>query len=130
MKVKGVERERERERQRRDEDGNAPLALAPAPLPLSTFLSILSQDVPTYLPAGTILPCNLPREDVRDAFISPGYASLADLPAGAKVGSASLRRQVRGKKFHSPLPFPSTIPLPPPPFSRLPLPPPSLSLHF
>ena len=53
------------------------------------------QDVPTYLPAGTVLPCNLPREDVRDAFISPGYKSLADLPAGSKVGSASLRRQVR-----------------------------------
>ena len=28
------------------------------------------KDVPTYLPEGTILPCNLPREDVRDAFIS------------------------------------------------------------
>jgi len=26
--------------------------------------------VPTYLPAGTVLPCNLPREDVRDVFIS------------------------------------------------------------
>lgn len=31
----------------------------------------LPQDVPTYLPDGTILPCNLPREDVRDVFISP-----------------------------------------------------------
>jgi porphobilinogen deaminase len=29
------------------------------------------KDVPTYLPAGTILPCNLPREDVRDVFICP-----------------------------------------------------------
>ena len=28
------------------------------------------KDVPTYLPAGTVLPCNLPREDVRDVFIS------------------------------------------------------------
>ena len=51
------------------------------------------KDVPTYLPEGTILPCNLPREDVRDAFISPNYKSLADLPAGSVVGSASLRRQ-------------------------------------
>jgi hypothetical protein len=51
------------------------------------------KDVPTYLPEGTILPCNLPREDVRDAFISPHAASLADLPEGAVVGSASLRRQ-------------------------------------
>jgi hydroxymethylbilane synthase len=53
------------------------------------------QDVPTYLPAGTVLPCNLPREDVRDAFISPSAASLAELPEGAVVGSASLRRQAQ-----------------------------------
>jgi len=53
------------------------------------------KDVPTYLPAGTILPCNLPREDTRDVFISAGgkAKTLADLPAGSKVGSASLRRQ-------------------------------------
>lgn len=51
------------------------------------------KDVPTYLPKGTILPCNLPREDVRDAFISPKYASLAELPEGSVVGTASLRRQ-------------------------------------
>uniref|UniRef100_A0A0D6R5U8 Porphobilinogen deaminase, chloroplastic n=1 Tax=Araucaria cunninghamii TaxID=56994 RepID=A0A0D6R5U8_ARACU len=51
------------------------------------------KDVPTYLPDGTILPCNLPREDVRDAFISATAASLAELPAGSIVGSASLRRQ-------------------------------------
>ncbi|KAF3775158.1 Porphobilinogen deaminase [Nymphaea thermarum] len=51
------------------------------------------KDVPTYLPDGTILPCNLPREDVRDAFISPIATSLAELPAGSIVGSASLRRQ-------------------------------------
>ncbi len=56
----------------------------------------LFQDVPTYLPAGTILPCNLPREDVRDAFIGGGGAmSLADLKAGDVVGSASLRRQAQ-----------------------------------
>ncbi|GAX77900.1 hypothetical protein CEUSTIGMA_g5342.t1 [Chlamydomonas eustigma] len=53
------------------------------------------KDVPTYLPAGTILPCNLPREDVRDVFISPVAKSLAELPAGAVVGSASLRRQAQ-----------------------------------
>lgn len=53
------------------------------------------QDVPTYLPDGTILPCNLPREDVRDVFISPVAKSLAELPAGAIVGSASLRRQAQ-----------------------------------
>lgn len=51
------------------------------------------KDVPTYLPDGTILPCMLPREDVRDAFICLKFSSLADLPAGALVGTASLRRQ-------------------------------------
>ncbi len=56
---------------------------------------LLSQDVPTYLPEGTILPCNLPREDVRDVFISPTAKDLSELPAGAIVGSASLRRQAQ-----------------------------------
>lgn len=51
------------------------------------------KDVPTYLPEGTILPCNLPREDVRDVFISPVATDLSELPEGAIVGSASLRRQ-------------------------------------
>ncbi|KAL5207136.1 hypothetical protein ABZP36_031571 [Zizania latifolia] len=51
------------------------------------------KDVPTYLPEGTILPCNLPREDVRDAFICLTANSLSELPAGSVVGSASLRRQ-------------------------------------
>lgn len=53
------------------------------------------QDVPTYLPEGTILPCNLPREDVRDVFISPVAKDLAGLPPGSTVGSASLRRQAQ-----------------------------------
>jgi len=53
------------------------------------------KDVPTYLPEGTILPCNLPREDVRDVFISPSAKNLGELPAGAVVGSASLRRQAQ-----------------------------------
>ncbi|CAN6247046.1 unnamed protein product [Urochloa humidicola] len=51
------------------------------------------KDVPTYLPNGTVLPCNLPREDVRDVFISLTANSLAELPAGSLIGSASLRRQ-------------------------------------
>ncbi len=42
-----------------------------------------------------ILPCNLEREDVRDAFICPTASSLAELPAGSVIGSASLRRQVQ-----------------------------------
>lgn len=53
------------------------------------------KDVPTYLPEGTILPCNLPREDTRDAFISPLGSCLADLPEGSVIGSASLRRRAQ-----------------------------------
>ncbi|EFJ08660.1 hypothetical protein SELMODRAFT_447969 [Selaginella moellendorffii] len=51
------------------------------------------KDVPTYLPQGTILPCNLRREDARDAFISLKAKSLAELPPGSVVGTASLRRK-------------------------------------
>ncbi|KAI8006359.1 hypothetical protein LOK49_LG07G01013 [Camellia lanceoleosa] len=51
------------------------------------------KDVPTYLPDKTILPCNLPREHVRDAFISLSAALLAKLPAGSTVGTASLGKK-------------------------------------
>jgi hydroxymethylbilane synthase len=50
------------------------------------------KDVPTALPAGIVLPCVLERGDPRDAFISLKVERLADLPAGAVVGTASLRR--------------------------------------
>lgn len=53
------------------------------------------KDMPTAQPDGLLLDCYLPREDVRDAFVSPGAASLADLPAGAVVGSSSLRRRAQ-----------------------------------
>jgi len=55
------------------------------------------KDVPTELPPGLEIACLLPREDPRDAFISPVAATLDGLPAGAVVGSSSLRRvaQVR-----------------------------------
>lgn len=50
------------------------------------------KDVPTVLPDGIVLPCVLPREDVRDAFLSLKYTGLDDLPEGAVIGSSSLRR--------------------------------------
>lgn len=53
------------------------------------------KDMPTLQPAGLILNCYLPREDVRDAFISPHAARLMDLPLGAVVGSSSLRRRAQ-----------------------------------
>lgn len=52
-----------------------------------------SKDMPTVLPDGLEISTYLPREDVRDAFISPKAGKLADLPHGAVVGSSSLRRQ-------------------------------------
>ncbi len=51
------------------------------------------KDVPMELPEGFALAAVLEREDPRDAFVSNDYASLADLPAGAVVGTSSLRRQ-------------------------------------
>ncbi len=50
------------------------------------------KDVPMELPEGFTLAAVLEREDPRDAFVSNDYASLADLPEGAVVGSSSLRR--------------------------------------
>ena len=53
------------------------------------------KDMPVLQPEGLIIDCYLPREDVRDAFVSPGFKRLADLPEGAKVGSSSLRRRAQ-----------------------------------
>ena len=52
-----------------------------------------SKDMATILPNGLELSAFLPREDVRDAFLSPRAKSIMDLPHGAVIGSASLRRQ-------------------------------------
>ncbi len=52
------------------------------------------KDVPMVLPEGFALACVMEREDPRDAFVSPRYARLQDLPQGAVVGTSSLRRQV------------------------------------
>ena len=52
------------------------------------------KDVPMDLPEGFALACVLEREDPRDAFVSPRYATLDELPQGAVVGTSSLRRVV------------------------------------
>ncbi|MFK3778932.1 hydroxymethylbilane synthase [Agrobacterium sp. NPDC089420] len=52
-----------------------------------------SKDMPTVLPQGLHLSAFLPREDMRDAFIGRTAPKLMELPHGAVVGSASLRRQ-------------------------------------
>ncbi|QCI69179.1 hydroxymethylbilane synthase [Phreatobacter stygius] len=54
-----------------------------------------SKDMPTVLPDGLGLTAFLAREDVRDAFIGHAVKNLVDLPQGAVVGSASLRRQAQ-----------------------------------
>jgi len=51
------------------------------------------KDVPMDLPEGFALAAILEREDPRDAFVSNNYDGLDDLPAGAVVGTSSLRRQ-------------------------------------
>ncbi|MEX0310054.1 MAG: hydroxymethylbilane synthase, partial [Tateyamaria sp.] len=53
------------------------------------------KDMPTVQPDGLILDTYLPREDVRDAFVSPTLSKLTDLNAGAIVGTSSLRRRAQ-----------------------------------
>ena len=53
------------------------------------------KDMPTVLPDGLVAGAVLEREDPRDAFISVTHATLANVPAGAKVGTSSLRRQAQ-----------------------------------
>ncbi len=53
------------------------------------------KDVPAELPPGFVLAAILAREDPRDAFVSPRYAGLAAMPAGAVVGTSSLRREAQ-----------------------------------
>ncbi|MEY8841970.1 hydroxymethylbilane synthase, partial [Cribrihabitans sp. XS_ASV171] len=54
-----------------------------------------TKDMPVEQPAGLVITTFLPREDMRDAFISPRHASIADLPQGATVGTSSLRRRAQ-----------------------------------
>ncbi len=53
------------------------------------------KDMPVDQPVGLLLDCYLPREDVRDAFVSLKYSGLVDLPEGAVVGTSSLRRKAQ-----------------------------------
>ena len=50
------------------------------------------KDVPAVLPSGLAIAALLPREDVRDAFLSCTAASLDELPRGARIGTGSVRR--------------------------------------
>ena len=57
-----------------------------------------SKDMPTVLPPGLVLSAFMEREDPRDVFISRKAKSIAGLPRGATVGTASLRRQAMVKR--------------------------------
>lgn len=53
------------------------------------------KDMPTLQPDGLLLDTYLPREDVRDAFVSPMLTSIGQLADGAVVGTSSLRRRAQ-----------------------------------
>ena len=53
------------------------------------------KDVPAEQPPGLCIAAIPPREDARDAFVSETFAAFADLPMGARLGTASLRRQAQ-----------------------------------
>ena len=53
------------------------------------------KDMPVLQPEGLVLDTFLPREDVRDAFVSPGFTSIGELGQGAVVGTSSLRRKAQ-----------------------------------
>jgi hydroxymethylbilane synthase len=55
------------------------------------------KDVPVEFPEGLHLAVILDREDPSDAFVSNHYARLEDLPANARIGTSSLRRQCQIK---------------------------------
>ena len=62
-----------------------------------------AKDMPTILPPGLVIAAVLPREDARDVFISRKAKTLAELPGGASVGTASLRRQALVKRLRGDL---------------------------
>lgn len=62
-----------------------------------------AKDMASVLPAGLVLAACLPREDPRDVFISPVAGSLAALPTGARIATASLRRQAMVRRLRSDL---------------------------
>ncbi|SDR59046.1 hydroxymethylbilane synthase [Rhizobiales bacterium GAS191] len=58
-----------------------------------------AKDLPTILPGELAIAGYLPREDVRDALIALRFGSLATLPLGAHIGTASVRREAQLKRL-------------------------------
>ena len=57
------------------------------------------KDMPSALPEGLTMAAMLPREDPRDAFLSPVAQSISDLPRGAIMGTSSVRRAAQLKRL-------------------------------
>ena len=53
------------------------------------------KDMETFLPEGLVIDCVLARDDPRDVLVSRAGTGLAELPRGARVGTASLRRRAQ-----------------------------------
>lgn len=62
-----------------------------------------SKDMPTVLPEGLVISAFLEREDPRDVFISRKAKSIEELPRGATIGTASLRRQALALRLRADL---------------------------
>jgi hydroxymethylbilane synthase len=58
-----------------------------------------AKDLPTILPQGIVIAGYLPREDARDALIAPRHGSLDKLPLGARIGTASVRREAQLRRL-------------------------------
>src|ERR1700691_4656128 len=61
------------------------------------------KDMETVLPAELGIVCVPPRDDPRDALVARNGAGLADLPRGAKLGTASLRRRAQLLRYRGDL---------------------------
>jgi hydroxymethylbilane synthase len=58
------------------------------------------KDVPMEVPPGFVVAAIMAREDPRDAFVSPRYRSLGEVPDGSSVGTSSLRREAQLRERH------------------------------
>ncbi len=58
-----------------------------------------AKDLPAQLPAGIVMAAVLPREDARDVFIGNNGMKFTDLPHGAHIGTASLRRTAQVQRL-------------------------------
>ncbi|MEM7156393.1 MAG: hydroxymethylbilane synthase [Myxococcota bacterium] len=58
------------------------------------------KDLPAFGPPGLLIACTPAREDCRDALVGPAGATLAGLPAGARLGTGSLRRGALARRIN------------------------------